>query len=158
MNLMNELIKLLIKMIKNYNRFEMLLENKKRSFGGIPLFASEIHTLVYIDAHKDENFTELSKGLGITKGAFTSITAKLEKKELIKKYYKEDNRKNVYFEVTRQGKKSCEDHEVFHNTFQIIPPDDVIAYLEENKEVLAKGLTYADQIITQLIEEVEKSA
>lgn len=151
---MNKFLKQFIETINNYNSFQKALEEKKRHFGDVELYPSEIHTLVYIYEHKGENFTEISQGLGITKGAFSKTLAKLEKKELVKKYYREDNKKNIYFQVSKRGKKSYLAHQAFHQIFKLEVPDDVQGFLKANDQTLTMALMYVNQFIKQLRNEM----
>ena len=69
--------------------------------------------------------SELSEKLGITNGAVTQVADKLLKKKLIEKYKKADNRKTVYFKLTKEGIVAYNNHEKFHASFN----EKLAAYL-----------------------------
>ena len=70
------------------------------------LLLSEIHVIDCIGKHQLPNSTFIAKELSMTKGAISKITAKLLEKELIKANHLEENKKEIYYTLTTQGKKS----------------------------------------------------
>ena len=79
---------------------------------------SEIHCIAYIGEDKDSNVTKLAESFDMTRGAISKLTKKLEKKGLIESYQKPDNKKEVYFELTEQGKAIYNIHEEIHQGFK----------------------------------------
>jgi DNA-binding MarR family transcriptional regulator len=79
---------------------------------------SEIHCIAYIGEDKDSNVTKLAESFDMTRGAISKLTKKLEKKRLIESYQKPDNKKEVYFELTEQGKAIYNIHEKMHKEFK----------------------------------------
>jgi DNA-binding MarR family transcriptional regulator len=155
---LEELIKLFVATAENYNNFKNILEHQKRNFAGIDLFPSEIHTLVYIRNHINNNFTELSKGLGLTKGAFTSFVNKLLNKNLLLKSNRGENRKSIYFDITETGEQCCLEHKSYHDVMKIEIPDGALDFFRNNQSVLMKALGYTDQLLNELTEDVRKNA
>ena len=47
--------------------------------------------------------------MGVTKGAISQVIEKLENKGLVRKYQKSGNGKEVFIELTEEGKDTCED-------------------------------------------------
>ncbi len=54
----------------------------------------------------------------MTRGAITKLTKKLMEKGIIESYQKPDNKKEIYFRLTKQGKVINKVHEELHKEFQ----------------------------------------
>jgi DNA-binding MarR family transcriptional regulator len=86
-----------------------------RDYGiGFPLNHAEVHLLDTINQHQDENTSQLAQRNGITKGAVAQITKKLLEKGLITTFQVPENRKEVYFELTKLGQKVVSGHDRHH--------------------------------------------
>jgi DNA-binding MarR family transcriptional regulator len=100
------------------NKAVTVLGNEKkvaRDYGiGFPLNHAEVHLLDTINRHQGENTSQLAQRNGITKGAVAQITKKLLEKGLITAFQMPENRKEVYFELTKLGKKAVSGHERHH--------------------------------------------
>lgn len=79
---------------------------------------SEVHCIEFIGKNKDTNVTKISESLFMTKGAISKITKKLLKKGSIERYQKSDNKKEIYFKLTEQGKVVFNTHEKLHKELQ----------------------------------------
>ncbi|MGZ0041396.1 MarR family transcriptional regulator [Paenibacillus ottowii] len=79
---------------------------------------SEVHCIEYIERNIDSNVTKLAESLYMTSGAISKITKKLIKKGLIESYQKPENKKEIYFRLTEQGKVIYKIHEELHKEFQ----------------------------------------
>lgn len=66
---------------------------------------SEVHCIESIGKSVDPNVTKLAESLYMTRGAISKITKKLIKKDVIESYQKPENKKEIYFKLTEQGKK-----------------------------------------------------
>lgn len=96
MNFMNTYIRVINKHIVN--------QKTPKDYGvGVLLYPSEIHTIAVIGLNPDINCMKLSKKMGVTRGAISQIVNRLEKKNLISKYKKEDNKKEVYLKLEELG-------------------------------------------------------
>lgn len=80
--------------------------------------SSEVHCIEYIGKNIDSNVTKLSEAFYMTRGAMSKITKKLIKKDLIESYQKPDNKKEIYFKLTEQGKRVYKIHDELHKEFQ----------------------------------------
>ncbi|MDR3237439.1 MAG: MarR family transcriptional regulator, partial [Spirochaetia bacterium] len=100
------------------NKAVTMLGNEKkiaRDYGtGFPLNHAEVHLLDIINEHPGENTSQLAARNGITKGAIAQITKKLLQKELIAAFQIPENRTEVYFELTKLGKKAISGHNRHH--------------------------------------------
>lgn len=79
---------------------------------------SEVHCIEYIGRNADSNVTKLAESLYMTRGAISKLTKKLMEKGLIESYQKPDNKKEIYFRLTEQGKVIDKIHEELHKGFQ----------------------------------------
>ena len=101
-------------------------DKKPKRFGTAHLlYQSEIHFIAAIGLSDGYSASELSEKLGITNGAVTQVADKLIKKKLIEKYKKADNKKTVYFKLTKEGIVAYNNHEKFHAGFN----EKLTAYL-----------------------------
>jgi DNA-binding MarR family transcriptional regulator len=86
-----------------------------RDYGiGFLLNHAEVHLLDTISQHQGENTSQLALRNGITKGAIAQITKKLLEKGLITAFQAPENRKEVYFELTKLGQKAVSGHDRHH--------------------------------------------
>lgn len=109
-------------------QYKITCNNKRpKSFGTDKLlYQSEIHFIDAVGIEGEVNASQLSGRLGVSNGAITQVADKLSKKKLIEKYKKNDNRKEVYFRLTEQGKVAYENHKNFHRELS----EKITAYLE----------------------------
>lgn len=80
--------------------------------------SSEIHCIGYIGKNIDSNVTKLAEFFYMTSGAISKITKKLIKKGIIESYQRSDNKKEIYFRLTKQGKIINKIHEDLHKEFR----------------------------------------
>ena len=79
---------------------------------------SEIHCIEYIGKSEDSNVTKLAETFYMTRSGISKITKKLIEKGLIESYQRPDNKKEIYFKLTEQGKVIYKVHEELHKEFQ----------------------------------------
>lgn len=109
-----------------YNKMVWLNKSKmEKSLKGQT--SSEVHCIECIENNVDPNVTKLAECLYLTTGAISKMTKKLIKKGLIESYKKSDNKKEIYFRLTKQGKVVYRIHEDLHTEFQ-----------ERDKEIFAQ--------------------
>ncbi|WP_285766947.1 MarR family transcriptional regulator [Peribacillus sp. SI8-4] len=100
-----------------YNKMVWLNKDKmEESLRGFK--PSEVHCIECIEKNIDPNVTKLADSLYMTRGALSRLTKKLLKKGLIDSYQKSDNKKEIYFRLTEQGKKIFHIHEDLHKEFR----------------------------------------
>ncbi|MRN52488.1 MarR family transcriptional regulator [Paenibacillus monticola] len=80
--------------------------------------SSEVHCIEYIEKNIDSNVTKLAESFYMTRGAISKMTKKLMEKGLVESYQKPDNKKEIYFRLTEQGKVIYKIHEELHKEFQ----------------------------------------
>lgn len=125
----------------------LLLKNDFKDIQNMSLMLSEIHAIDCIGKNQLTNSTFISKELNMTKGAISKITSKLLKKELIKGNHLENNKKEIYYTLTAQGKEVFKIHEILHKDEH----EKFVKILREyNKEVLSTINNFLDDLITNL--------
>jgi DNA-binding MarR family transcriptional regulator len=101
----------LLNKMASLNKFKM-----KDSLKGYK--SSEIHCIEYIGSNVDSNVTKIAESFYVTRGAISKLTRKLIKKGIIESFQKSDNKKEIYFRLTKQGKVIYKVHEKLHWEFQ----------------------------------------
>lgn len=114
---------------------------------------SEIHCIAYIGEEEDSNVTKLADSFDMTRGAISKLTKKLVKKGLIENYQKPDNKKEVYFKLTNQGKNIYNIHEEMHRKFK---DRDQPFFEQVTGEQLDVIMDFAEKYNTHLDAEIKK--
>jgi DNA-binding MarR family transcriptional regulator len=100
------------------NKAVTVLDKEKkvaRDYGvGFLLNHAEVHLLDSIGEHSGENTSQLALRNGITTGAIAQITKKLLEKGLVTAFQVPENKKEVYFELTKLGQKAVSGHDRHH--------------------------------------------
>jgi DNA-binding MarR family transcriptional regulator len=139
---------LILALAEKFIKAANILNNEQkvaRDYGiGFPLNHAEVHLLTIIKEHPDENTSQLAARLSITKGAIAQITKKLLEKGLMTSFHPPENRKEVYFKLTKSGKKVVSGHIRHHNRLNA----GFFAYLETlSDKDLKNMLTLLDKAI-----------
>lgn len=79
---------------------------------------SEIHCMEYIENNVDPNVTKLAESFFMTRSAMSKITKKLIEKGFVESYQKPENKKEIYFKLTKKGKAINKIHEDLHKEFR----------------------------------------
>ncbi|MBC1937018.1 MarR family transcriptional regulator [Listeria grandensis] len=114
---------------------------------------SEVHCIEYMEENADSNVTILADSCYMTRGAISKMTKKLIKKGLIESYQKPDNKKEIYFRLTAQGKKVYKIHDDLHNEFK---ERDKVVFEEVTEEQFDSMLRFVDRYSKHLDTEIEK--
>ncbi|AHM65497.1 MarR family transcriptional regulator [Paenibacillus polymyxa] len=114
---------------------------------------SEVHCMEYIEKNVDSNVTTLAESLYMTSGAISKITKKLIKKGLIESYQKPDNKKEIYFRLTEQGKVVYKIHEELHKEFQ---ERDKAVFEQVTEEQFDSMLSFLEKYSRHLDAEIKK--
>ena len=64
---------------------------------------TELRCVEYIGRHTGVNATRLAEAFSMTTGAASKLTKRLLARDLVTRYQKLENRKEVYFRLTEQG-------------------------------------------------------
>ena len=115
--------------------------------------ASEVHCIEYIGRNVDSNVTKLAESFYVTRGAISKLSKKLIKKDIIESYQKPDNKKEIYFRLTSQGKAINKVHEELHKEFQERDKHVFEQITEEQYDVM---LSFVEKYSRHLDEEIKK--
>lgn len=115
--------------------------------------SSEVHCIEYIGKNTDSNVTKLAEAFYMTRGAMSKLTKKLIKKDLIESYQKPDNKKEIYFKLTEQGKKVYKIHEELHKEFQ---ERDKVIFEQITDKQFDNMLTFVEKYSRHLDTEIKK--
>ena len=115
--------------------------------------SSEVHCIECIGRNVDSNVTKLAESFYMTTGAISKITKKLIKKGIIESYQKPDNKKEIYFRLTDQGKVIYKIHEELHKEFQ---ERDKVVFEQVTEEQFDSMLSFVEKYSRHLDAEIKK--
>lgn len=115
--------------------------------------SSEVHYIEYIGRNEDSNVTKLAESLYMTRGAISKMAKKLIQKGLIESYQKPDNKKEIYFRLTEQGREVYKVHENLHNEFQ---KRDKAVFEDVTEEQFDSMLSFVNKYSRHLDAEIKK--
>jgi DNA-binding MarR family transcriptional regulator len=115
--------------------------------------SSEVHCIEYIENNIDSNVTKLAETFYMTRGAISKLTQKLIKKGLIESYQKSDNKKEIYFKLTEQGKAINKIHDDLHKEFQ---ERDKAVFEQVTEEQFDSVLRFVEKYNRHLDAEIKK--
>lgn len=152
----NQIIKKIVALYDHISNFDethekalrdLVLKYDYKNIFNKNLMLSEFHVIDCIGKNQLPNTTFISKELGMTKGAISKITSKLLKKDLIKANRLENNKKEIYYTLTTQGKQAFKIHEELHE----IENQKIIAVLNRySKNKLDTINNFLDDLINEL--------
>ncbi|MBU5362308.1 MAG: MarR family transcriptional regulator [Enterococcus sp.] len=113
---------------------------------------SEVHCIEFIGKHKDPNVTKMAESMYMTRGAISKLTKKMLKKKYIESYQNPDNKKEIYFKLTAEGKQVFDLHEQLHKEFE--ERDQIVFELikDEQYEAFLKFLERYNQHLDREIQ------
>ncbi len=115
--------------------------------------SSEVHCIEYLGKNNDSNVTRLAESFYMTTGAISKLTKKLIKKGVIESFKKPDNKKEIYFRLTKEGQKIFNVHEELHKEFQ---ERDKSVFDQMSKEQYDSMISFMDSYSNHLDEEMKK--
>ncbi|EHQ89829.1 MarR family transcriptional regulator [Desulfosporosinus youngiae] len=115
--------------------------------------SSEVHCIEYIGRNVDSNVTKLAESFYMTRSAISKVTKKLIKKGYIESYQKTDNKKEIYFRLTRQGKEIYRIHDELHKEFQ---ERDKPVFEQVTEEQFDSMLSFMEKYSRHLDAEIKK--
>lgn len=149
---MNKEEKIIVGFRDLYNKIVWLNKDKMEdSLKGYN--SSEVHCIEYIEKNVDSNVTKLAESFYMTRGAISRITKKLIKKGLIESYQKSDNKKEIYFRLTEQGKVIYKIHEDLHKEFE---ERDKVVFDQVAEEEFDSILSFVEKYSRHLDTEIKK--
>jgi DNA-binding MarR family transcriptional regulator len=115
--------------------------------------SSEVHCIEYLGKNADSNVTRLAESFYMTTGAISKLTKKLIKKGVIESYKKPDNKKEIYFRLTKEGQRVFNVHEELHKEFQ---ERDKSVFDQMSKEQYDSMISFMENYSKHLDEEMKK--
>jgi DNA-binding MarR family transcriptional regulator len=115
--------------------------------------SSEVHCIEYIGRNVDSNVAKLAESFYMTTGAISKINKKLIEKGIIESYQKPDNKKEIYFRLTEQGKAIYKIHEELHKEFQ---ERDKAVFEQVTEEQFDNMLNFVEKYSRHLDSEIKK--
>lgn len=115
--------------------------------------SSEVHCIEYLGKNTDSNVTRLAESFYMTTGAISKLTKKLIKKGVIESYKKPDNKKEIYFRLTKEGQRVFNIHEELHKEFQ---ERDKSVFDQMSKEQYDSMISFMESYSNHLDEEMKK--
>ncbi|ACK97218.1 MarR family transcriptional regulator [Bacillus thuringiensis] len=135
-----------------YNKLVWL--NKDKMEEGLKGFkSSEVHCIEYIENNVDSNVTQLAEAFYVTRGAISRMTKKLIQKGLIESYQKSENKKEIYFRLTEEGKEIYKIHEDLHKEFQ---ERDKAVFEQVTEEEFDSIISFVEKYSRHLDAEIKK--
>ncbi|WP_270993065.1 MarR family winged helix-turn-helix transcriptional regulator [Listeria seeligeri] len=117
---------------------------------------SEVHCMEYIAKHDDSNVTKLAEAFYMTKSAISKLTKKLIEKGFVESYQKPENKKEIYFRLTKKGAEINKVHDSLHQEFlerdKIIFDEVTDDQYEEVLQFLAKYSRHLDIEMKKVLE------
>lgn len=113
----------------------------------------EVHYIECIGSHSESNVTKIAEVLYMTRGAISKMTKKLENKGLIESYQKPDNKKEIYFRLTKSGQEIYDIHEKLHKEFN---DRDSIVFEDITEEQFDNMLAFLKKYDEHLDSEISK--
>ncbi len=117
---------------------------------------SEVHCLDVIGKMEEANGTIISNELGMTRGGASKLISKLFEKNFIIKYKKEDNKKEIYYELTDKGRKIYEIHKLAHEDWEKRDMEFLDKIDSKEIEVVSSFLRKFDSYLEREIKEREE--
>ncbi|MBA2937654.1 MarR family transcriptional regulator [Paenibacillus sp. CGMCC 1.16610] len=115
--------------------------------------STEVHCIEYIGRNEDSNVTKLAESFYMTSGAISKLTKKLIQKGLIESYQKQENKKEIYFRLTEQGKEIEKVHEELHNEFR---ERDKAVFEQITEKQFDSMLNFVEKYSSHLDAEIKK--
>ncbi|MCJ7856817.1 MarR family transcriptional regulator [Lachnospiraceae bacterium NSJ-143] len=109
---------------------------------------TEMNIVKLIKEHEGIHVTGIAELLGVTKGAVSQVTNKLEKKGVIVKEKDENNLSRLILRLTPKGEQLYDVHEAFHAELNDLISDTLKNCSDENKVFLK---SFLDAVETKIL-------
>lgn len=113
---------------------------------------SEIHCIDFIGKIENPNVTKIAQSMNMTRGAISKLCKKLLANELIEKYKKPDNDKEIYFKLTSLGEQIYKNHEIKHKQWEERNNKFLQSIDKEEQEMAVKFLEKFNYYLDKMIE------
>ncbi|MEC1603302.1 MarR family transcriptional regulator [Bacillus halotolerans] len=106
----------------------------------VPKNITSIHVIDCIGQHEPINNTGIAKKMNLSKANVTKISTKLIKEEFINRYQLTDNKKEVYFKLTRKGRQIFDLHEKLHKKKELAFYQFLDSFSQDEQNAVLKFL------------------
>lgn len=110
---MNQAIQILDLLIQIQEGSDIFPPDSGTMFDGINLL--EVHCIDRIGTIDSANVTKIAKEMGLTRGSISKICKRMLGKGLIESYQRADNRKEIYYQLTEDGRQVYNEHKKIHS-------------------------------------------
>jgi DNA-binding MarR family transcriptional regulator len=124
------------------------VENTPVDIGhGVLISASELHFLSIVSRFSRENLSQLATRLGVTKGAVSQMSQKLEKKGYVKRYQDEGNKKNICLRLTEWGNDAAAWHDALIDRVSDDLKNEIVKMDTSELHALLKGFSMMEDLL-----------
>ena len=116
---------------------------------------SEIHCVDAIGNLDEPNGTQIANYLNITRSAVSKIIRRLQKENLIISSKKPDNKKEIFYTLTNEGKNVFEQHKQAHEKWKIRDTKFLKTISINEKETVFTFLKKFNSYLEEIIKEEE---
>lgn len=117
---------------------------------------SEVHCIDAIEILQAPNVTNIASYLKMTRGGVSKMTKKQIEQGLIEKYQLVNNKKEVYFRLTKNGLKIYQEHKRRHNLYKQRDMVFFSHYPKEQLETIQKFMESYNDYLDLKMKEMEK--
>lgn len=114
---------------------------------------SEVHCIDFIGSEEDINGIKVANAMGMTRGGASKLLNKLLLKGYLTKYKKDNNKKEIYFELTKLGKEIYDKHKIAHKKWEERELEFLDSIDKKDKEVVYVFLNRLNDYLEIQIEE-----
>ncbi len=122
------------------SKFSDIDENSKCELDDESYVNAEMHVVKLIKEHEGIHTTAVADMLGVTKGAVSQVTNRLEKRGILIKEQDPSNMSRLILRLTPKGDRLYEVHEAFHSELDALVKETLENATEENKIFLKNFL------------------
>ncbi|MBV5122056.1 MarR family transcriptional regulator [Bacillus halotolerans] len=115
-------------------------EAAEEDVNDVPKNMTSIHVIDCIGQHEPINNTGIAKKMNLSKANVTKISTKLIKEEFINHYQLSDNKKEVYFKLTRKGRQIFDLHEKLHKKKELAFYQFLDSFSQDEQNAVLKFL------------------
>ncbi|MBU2658746.1 pulcherriminic acid biosynthesis transcriptional regulator PchR [Bacillus cabrialesii] len=106
----------------------------------VPKNMTSIHVIDCISQHEPINNAGIARKMNLSKANVTKISTKLIKEEFINSYQLTDNKKEVYFKLTRKGRRIFDLHEKLHKKKELAFYQFLDSFSQDEQNAVLKFL------------------
>lgn len=114
---------------------------------GTSLNTASLSTLDVISKHEQENMSAIGQMMGLTKGAISQMTSKLEQKGMIQKKKLDGNDKEIFLSITEKGQEALVEYHHLHDSFYNGMQELLNSYSEKEVSVIQSFLLETDDFL-----------